>query len=133
MPPKKRTDNTPPTPEQIAEKHGLPLQRALIDFDITKNQKQVIGGDPIDLSQIPTEPVKSFITEESIVTISAHQGEGQAVADLLADNPFLHDQAVYYAKHYFDKNIMDFALNALDAQQLRNLQPKTNRDLSEFS
>ena len=133
MPPKNRADNTPPTPEQIAEKHGLPTQRALIDFDITRNQKQVIGGDPIDLSQIPTEPVKSFITEDSVVTIVAHQGEGQAVADLLAQNPFLYDHAVLYAKHYLDQEIMDFALNALDGQQLRNLQPRTDRDLSEFS
>ena len=43
------------SPEQMAERLGLTIQYALIDFDIHDPTLQVIGGDPVDLSEIPHE------------------------------------------------------------------------------
>ena len=51
------------SPEQMAERLGLTIQYALIDFDIHDPTLQIIGGDPVDLSEIPHEPVKSIILE----------------------------------------------------------------------
>ena len=65
------------SPEQMAERLGLTIQYALIDFDIHDPTLQVIGGDPVDLSEIPHEPVKSIIPERGIITIVAHDGEGR--------------------------------------------------------
>ena len=45
------------SPEQMAERLGLTIQYALIDFDIHDPTLQIIGGDPVDLSEIPHEPV----------------------------------------------------------------------------
>ena len=43
----------------------------------------------MDLSEIPHEPVKSIIPERGIITIVAHDGEGQEVADFLPAVPWL--------------------------------------------
>lgn len=39
-------------PQDISEILELPCQRALIDFDMFSVKKQIIGADPIDLSDI---------------------------------------------------------------------------------
>ena len=122
-----------PTPDELAEEHNLPVLRVLIDFDITSSIKQIIGADPQDLTQIPTVPVRSLITQEAIITIVAHSNDEQEVADLLAQKPFLIQTAFVYAMDYFKQGIMDTALNALTDQQIRNLEATSGNDLSDFS
>ena len=68
------------TPEEIAQHYELPLQRALIDFDPYQTVKQVIGGGPMDLSDISMEPVKTLVAPWAIITIMAHEGDGQMIA-----------------------------------------------------
>ena len=129
------TDPTDPeepmsTPQEIASQHQLPIQRALIDFDPLQPVKQVIGADPINLSGIPTEPVSSLITPWAIVTITAHHGDGQLIADLLAQpRAPIKNLVINYAEHYFQQGIMDFALNAMSNEQIRNIQHNTGHRL----
>lgn len=120
-------ENPPPIPEEVSQYYEKPLQRALCDFDIVSSDLQVIGADPIDLSEIPMEAVKSVIAPWAVITIMAHAGEGQAVADLLASRPDLTRHIVAYGQDYFAQNIMDFAMNALTDQQMRNVQAHRNR------
>ena len=101
------------SPEQMAERLGLTIQYALIDFDIHDPTLQVIGGDPLDLSEIPHEPVRSIILERGIITIVAHDGEGQKVADFLPAVPWLSQVIVSYGEQYRDEGIMAFAMNAM--------------------
>ena len=126
------TDETPlPTPSEIASQHQLPLQRALIDFDPLQPVKQVIGGDPIDLSDIPTEPVTSITTPWAIVTIVAHKGDGKLIADVLAHpHSFIKNLAIHYAEDYFNQGVMDFALNALSNEQIRNIEINTGKRIN---
>ena len=125
-------ETTPlPTPSEIADQYQLPIQRALIDFDPLQPVKQVIGGDPIDLSDIPTEPVKSLITPWAIVTIVAHKGDGQLIADVLAHpQSFIKNLALQYAEDYFNQGILDFALNALSNEQIRNIEVNTGHTIN---
>lgn len=69
----------PPHPED----QGLPWIRALIDFDLHDPTRQVLGTDPVDLAGMPVEAVKTVFTRSATITIFAHRGEGQDVADLL--------------------------------------------------
>ena len=64
-------------PDELSQHHELPLQRALIDFDINPHELQVIGADPMDLSDLELEPVKSLITTWAVITIVAHRNEGR--------------------------------------------------------
>ena len=115
------------SPEQMAERLGLTIQYALIDFDIHDPTMQVLGGDPVDLSEIPHEPVRSIILERGIITIVAHNGEGQEVADLLPAVPWLSQVIVSYGEQYRDEGIMAFAMNAMTEEQIDRLEKKVGR------
>ena len=115
------------SPEQMAERLGLTIQYALIDFDIHDPTMQVIGGDPVDLSEIPHEPVRSIILERGIITIVAHNGEGQEVADFLPAVPWLSQVIVSYGEQYRDEGIMAFAMNAMTEEQIDRLEKKVGR------
>ena len=115
------------SPEQMAERLGLTIQYALIDFDIHDPTMQVIGGDPVDLSEIPHEPVRSIILERGIITIVAHNGEGQEVADFLPAVPWLSQVIVSYREQYRDEGIMAFAMNAMTEEQIDRLERKVGR------
>ena len=78
---------TTPSPEELAHSTRSLNQTVLIDFDFKSPEQLVIGADPEDLSAIPTEPVKSLVAPWAVITIVAHEGEGQDVADLLYDKP----------------------------------------------
>ena len=91
---------------------------------------QVIPGDPIKLSYIPTEPVISIITPWAIVTIVAHKGDGQMVYDVLSlPNIFIKNLALQYAEHYLQESVMDFTLNAMSNEQIRNVEQNTGVNL----
>lgn len=120
-----------PSPDEIAKLYGLPLQRALIDFDLSTHEQQVIGGDPVNLTGIPHAPVKTLITEKTVVTIVGHQEEAQEVADMLAANPHIVNWAAHYAEGYLEDGVMDFALNAMTKRQIRNIERHTGRRISE--
>ena len=115
------------SPEQMAERLGLTIQYALIDFDIHDPTLQVIGGDPVDLSEIPHEPVRSIILERGIITIVAHDGEGQEVADFLPAVPWLSQVIVSYGEHYRDEGIMAFAMNAMTKEQIDRVERTVGR------
>ena len=115
------------SPEQMAERLGLTIQYALIDFDIHDPTMQVIGGDPVDLSEIPHEPIRSIILERGIITIVAHNGEGQEVADFLPAVPWLSQVIVSYGEQYRDEGIMAFAMNAMTEEQIDRLERKVGR------
>ncbi len=115
------------SPEQMAERLGLTIQYALIDFDIHDPTLQVIGGDPVDLSEIPHEPVKSIIPERGIITIVAHDGEGQEVADFLPAVPWLSQVIVSYGEQYRDEGIMTFAMNAMTEEQIDRVERTVGR------
>ena len=115
------------SPEQMAERLGLTIQYALIDFDIHDPTLQVIGGDPVDLSEIPHEPVKSIIPERGIITIVAHDGEGQEVADFLPAVPWFSQVIVSYGEQYRDEGIMTFAMNAMTEEQIDRVERTVER------
>ena len=52
---------TTPSPEELARSRASQVQTVLIDFDFKSPELLVIGADPEDLSNIPTEPVKSLV------------------------------------------------------------------------
>ena len=116
------------SPEQMAERLGLTIQYALIDFDIhDPTTLQVIGGDPVDLSEIPHEPVRSIILERGIITIVAHDGEGQKVADFLPAVPWLSQVIVSYGEQSRDEGIMAFAMNAMTEEQIDQVERTVGR------
>ena len=117
------------TPEEISEILELPLQRALIDFDLQQPVKQVIGADPIDLTDIPTIPVKTLITAGAVFTIMAHPGSEQDVADVFHARPEMAEWAASYAADYLEKGVMEFAFYALEEHQIRNVEHNTGSRL----
>ena len=121
--------HNPPTPEELAWDRELPLQKALMDFDLHTKEHQALGSDPIDLAGIPVVAVKSLITEDRVVCIVAHQGEEQEVADLLAAADELLGFVQHYADHYWQHGVLDFAINALSDQQIRNIKRHRARTL----
>ena len=90
---------TTPSPEELARRTASQVQTVLIDFELKSPEELVIGADPEDLSGIPTVPVKSLMAPWAVVTIVAHEGEGQEVADLLAAKPELVNLAAHHAEH----------------------------------
>ena len=117
----------PPTPEELARYYALPLQRALIDFDLNDPLCQVIGSDAVDLSAMPIVPVKSMVLPWAVVTIVAHAPEVQDVADLLASRLDFISVIRDHAEGYFENGVMDFAMNALTEQQQRNIERNVGR------
>ena len=120
---------TTPSPEELAERTENPIQTCLIDFDFRSPEQLVIGADPEDLSKITTVPVKSVLAPWAVVTIVAHEEEGQDVADLLAAKPELVQLAAHHAEYYFQEGIMEFSLNALTDEQKRNVERNTGHRL----
>ena len=118
-----------PSPEELADSTGARIQTVLIDFELKSPELLVIGADPEDLSKIPTVPVKSLLMPWAVVTIVAHEEEGQEVADLLADKPELVNLAAHHAEYYFQEGIMEFSLNALTDEQKRNVERNTGHRL----
>ena len=115
------------SPEQMAERLGLTIQYALIDFDIHDPTLQIIGGDPVDLSEIPHEPVRSIILERGIITIVAHDGEGQEMADFLPAVPWLSQVIVSYGEQYRYEGIMAFAMNPMTEEQIDRVERTVGR------
>ena len=113
------------SPDQLPNTSDTQVQTVLIDFDFRSPELLVIGGDPEDLSNIPTAPIKSLFTPWAVVTIVAHEEEAQDVANLLADQPELVQMAAHYAEHYFKEGIMELSLNALTGEQIRNFERNT--------
>ena len=122
---------TAPSPEELARSTESQIQTVLIDFDFKSPEQLVIGADPEDLTNIPTVPVKSVLAPWAVVTIVAHEEEGQEVADLLAAKPELVNLAAHYAEQYFKEGIMEFSLNALTDEQKRNVERNTGHRLRE--
>lgn len=109
----------------------VPLQRVLFDFDIRSPSRQSLGGDPINLSGIPTEDVRSLVTTRTVVTIVAHQGDGQDLADLLHQRPYLIAVALSYAGHHREPEPRDVALHALSREELHNIERTTSLKLPQ--
>lgn len=120
---------TTPSPEELAQSRESQIQTVLIDFDLKSPEQLVIGADPEDLTNIPTVPVKSVLAPWAVITIVAHEEEGQDVADLLAAKPELVNLATHHAEHYFKEGIMEFSLNALTDEQKRNVERNTGNRL----
>ena len=117
---------------------GLPHHRVLFDFEPTSRRRDVLGGDPADLSDTPTEAVRSMITADSVLTIYANQGQGQDMADFLAIRTDLLQVVAAYAQHYREEQerdrphlpgLSDFRLYPLTAQETANIQANTGRTL----
>ena len=75
------------------------------------------------------EPVKSIMTPWAIITIMAHRGEGQNVANLLQARPGLSSMVSDYGESYAKEGVMDFAFHAISEKQIRNLEHHTGRRL----
>ena len=109
------------SPEEIADIVGLPLQRALIDFNPFSERLQTIGADPADLSGKETIAVKSIIGKVSVLTIVAYPGAEQDVADAFAQRPELSSWAASYGEDYLEQGVMEFAFRPLTGQEIRNI------------
>ena len=110
------------TPDQIADQTNLPQQRALFDFDLSLQEKTIIGGDPADLSSTPMEPVLSMVSAEAVVTVMAHPGQEQRVADILGQRPDIKDLVMSYASSFQADGIMDFAFHAHTPEEITRIQ-----------
>lgn len=108
------------SPKEIADIMGLPWQRALIDFEMSSERLQTIGADPTDLTDKPTIPVKTIITSVSVLTIMAHPGAEQDVANAFAWRLELSGWAAGYGEDYLEQGVMDFAFRPLTGQEIRN-------------
>ena len=124
------TDNDE-SPENLARLMKIPLQRVLFDFGIHSPERQVLGGMLIDLSTVVTEDVRSMINDQTMITIAAHKGDGQKVADLLYQHPDLITLAVSYAQSYRNESgrPIDCALYALSSEEMRNIERNTGHNL----
>ena len=109
------------SPEEIADIVGLPLQRALIDFNPFSERLQTIGADPADLSGKETIAVKTIIGEASVLTIVAHPGAEQDVANAFAQRPEMSGWAASYGEDYLEQGVMEFAFRPLTGQEIRNI------------
>ena len=120
--------------ERTAAAAGLPHQRVLFDFDPTSRDKGVLGGDPADLSGLQVEAVRSMSSGGIVLTIYAHAGQGQDMADLLARRTDLLTVAAAYAQSYQDDPdvtaaagtaVPDFRLYPLTSEEKANIQANT--------
>lgn len=121
-------DNNPMRePEIMAQSRGIPLVTALIDFDIRSPERMVIAGNPVDLSLIPHLPVTSIFTEALMVTIAAHEDEGQEVADMLQAKPELK----YWALKQLDCNVNYSRRKYTNVSESRSQQaPKPDKTMN---
>ena len=112
---------TDPDPEPIrnpfAGDNAL-TQRVLMDFDIRDPTKQVLDSRPCDLTGIPMEAVHTYFTKELTITVYAHEGDGQTVADLLAARPDLPQMIVGHAQLHAEAEIDAFSLVALTEEEV---------------
>ena len=89
----------------------------LADFDLRDPHSQVLGAKPVDLKKLSTQAVTSIITPEAVITMVAHQGESQDVADLL-------DSAIHYVQHGMaGGNMEDLAAYAInmDLEEIQDI------------
>ena len=107
---------------------GKPLQKVLMDLDLRDPGLQVIGGNPMEFDHIPTERVQSTIMEDRVVTIFAHEGEGQTVANLLAARPDIKDWVLRYADHYWPVGVTSFAMQAIPEENAEDVLGIDNED-----
>ena len=113
------------TPEEIAQYYELPLQKVLVDFDLNDTTQMVLGTDPInieELDSIPQEAVKTVICDFAVVTILAHKGDGQRLADIMHNFPPLVSMVIDHATHYVADGVMAFSVNALTEKQIENVE-----------
>lgn len=116
-----------PAPEEIARHQGVSLVKALLDFEIPPREQLVLGSDPEDLSKIPHSPIKSLITDWAVVSIYCHPGDEPLAADLLQARPDLLHLIMDHALGYYKQGILQFGLNALTDQQIRNIRLHRSR------
>ena len=110
------------TPEEIAEILELPLQKALIDFEMFSPVQEVIGADPMDLSGVDMVPVKSIVTKSSVLTIMAHPESAQDVANAFSWREDLVGWVTSYGEGYMEDGVLEFAFYALSEEQLERLE-----------
>ena len=85
----------------------------------------------MDLSRIPTEDVRTLVTTLAVVTIVAHQGDRQELADLLHQHPDLIAIALSYAGHHHEPEPRDRTLLALSRKEPHNIERNTGRSLPQ--
>ena len=120
-------DLTGMTPDEIVKKMNLPHQRALFDFDLSLRERTIIGADPADLSRTPMEPIHSIVSENAVITIMAHPGQEQMVADMLAHRPDLKNLTMSYADAYLKDGVLDFAFHAHTQEETNNIRRALRR------
>ena len=111
---------------------GLPWVRGLINFDLRDPLQQVLGSDPADLSETPVEAVRSIHTTGFTLTIFAHRGEGQDVANLLAARTDLVGMITNHAEDYTSRGIDSFEVNALTGEQVRRVERAARERIREL-
>lgn len=126
------SDHNVPSPEALTQQYDLPMMHALINFDLHDPEPQVLGCDPLDLSGIPTEPVKTIAIPGALVTIYAHQGEGQDVADLLSADPSLVSMVQDHGEQYFYLGVISFDVHALTPHEIDNVRQRTGNVVLEI-
>ena len=119
----------PQTPEEIAQDHNAPLIKVLIDFDLNDPNQQILGAKPVDLADIPCEPVRSLIASDVVLTIVAHQGEEQDVANLLAVRQDLVTTILSYGQEEVSngtlKDLAVYAIN-MELEEIREIVQRSN-------
>ena len=122
-----------PTPDETVEtiphpyNPSAPRLRVLIDFDLKDPHTQVLDTTPADFSAIPVQAVKTIFTDNLIIHIYAHEGQGQDVADLFAARPDLDAMIASHALLHTHDDVNSFTLNALSRQQVGPLWTPLHR------
>lgn len=119
----------------MADQMGLPHQRALFDFDPRNPGRNVLGGDAEDLSAQEMEPVRSFISQGTLVTVYARTGDGQDMASFLSVREDLIAVASAYDEHCRNEagenQYPDFRLRPLTAEEKGNIERAMGRTLPQ--
>ena len=97
-------------------------QKVLIDFDLRDPAPQVLDSHPTDLSGIPMEAVHTYFTPELTITVYAHDGDGQEVANLLAERPDLPQMIIGHAQLHAESRIDSFSIIAISEKQLETFR-----------
>ena len=105
-----------------------PIQRVLMNLDLRDPSPQVIGGNPLEFDDVPAQRVHSFIAPDRIITVFAHEGEGQLIANLLAARPEIKDWVLHYAEHYWPQGVESFAMQAIPEENAEGILGIDNED-----
>ena len=114
--------NTPVIPPNPHAGDKAFVQRVLIDFDLRDPTQQVIDSNPADLTDIPMQAVRTLYTQTLTITIYAHEGEGQDVAQLLEVKENIIWMILTHGQMHADDGVADFTINALTDTQWEHLQ-----------